>query len=94
MIDSASKITLRSGIMFVYTYKHLSVGGVPIIGSAKILATDMVIFTNIGISTEQQEDRYCYRYLYSSNSLYINGLCIDLLRIHVALLVPVAYCSL
>ena len=46
---------------------------VPIIGSAKISATDMAIFTNIGIGTEQYEDRYRYRYLYR-NSLYINGL--------------------
>ena len=30
------------------------------IGSAKISATDMVIFTNIGIGTEQQEERYHY----------------------------------
>ena len=27
--------------------------GVQIIGSAKTLATDMVVFTNIGIGTEQ-----------------------------------------
>ena len=54
--------------------------GVPIIGSATISATDMVLFTNIGIGTEQQKDRYRYRYLYSSNSLYINGLCIGFLR--------------
>ena len=40
----------------------------------------MVFFTNIGIGTEQQEDRYHYQYLYSSNSLYINGLCIGFLR--------------
>ena len=46
---------------------------VPIIGSAKISATDMAIFTNIGIGAEQYEDLYRYRYLYS-NSLYINGL--------------------
>ena len=46
---------------------------VPIIGLAKISATDMAIFTNIGIGTKQYEDRYRYRYLYS-NSLYINGL--------------------
>ena len=37
--------------------------GVPIIRPAKLSATD------IGISTELQEDRHCYRYLYSSNSL-------------------------
>ena len=54
--------------------------GVPIIGSASISATDMVFFTNIGIGTEQQEDRYRYRYLCSSNSLYINGLFIGFLR--------------
>ena len=42
---------------------------VPIIGSGKISVTDMAIFTNIGIGTEQYEDRYLY-----SNSLYINGL--------------------
>ena len=59
--------------------------GVPIIGSAIILATDMVIFNNIGISTEQQEDQYRYRYLCSSNSLYINGLRIGFYIIHVAL---------
>ena len=29
--------------------------GVPIIGSAIISATNMAIFTNIGIGTEQQE---------------------------------------
>ena len=40
----------------------------------------MAFFTNIGIGTEQQEDRYRYQYLYSSNSLYINGLCIGFLR--------------
>ena len=55
--------------------------GVPIIGSGTISATNMVFFTNIGtmISTEQQEDRYHYRYLCSS-SLYINGLYIGFLR--------------
>ena len=68
--------------------------GVPIIGSATISATDMAFFTNIGISTEQQKDRYHYRYLYSSNSLYINGLCVDFLRYSCGSLVPVAYCSL
>ena len=68
--------------------------GVPIIGSAIISTTNMVIFTNIGICTEQQEDRYRYRYLYSSNSLYINGLCIGFLRYSCGSLVPVAYCSL
>ena len=30
---------------------------VPIIGSAKISATNMAIFTNIGIGTEQYEER-------------------------------------
>ena len=68
--------------------------GVPIIGSAIISATNMAIFTNIGIGTEQQEDRYRYRYLYSSNSLYINGLCIGFLYYSCGSLVPVAYCSL
>ena len=34
--------------------------GVLIIGSAIISATEMVIFTNIGIDAEQQEDRYRY----------------------------------
>ena len=63
--------------------------GVPIIRSAKISATNMVIFTNIGIGTEQQEDRYHYRYLYSSNSLYINRLCIGFLRYLCGSLVPV-----
>ena len=47
---------------------HILNRGVPIIGSAKISATDMVIFTNIGIGIEQQEDGYRYRYLYISNS--------------------------
>ena len=56
-----------------YTKPTMHTRGVPIIGSASISATDTVIFTNIGIGTEQQEDRYCYRYLCSSNSLYING---------------------
>ena len=55
--------------------------GVPIIGSAKISATNMVIFTNISIVTEQQEDRYCYRYLYSSK-------CIGFLRYSCGSLVP------
>ena len=32
--------------------------GVPILGSAIISATNMVIFTNIDIGTEQQEDLY------------------------------------
>ena len=41
---------------------YISGRGVPIIGSAKISANDMVIFTNIGIGTEQQEDLYRYRY--------------------------------
>ena len=68
--------------------------GVPIIGSATISATDMAFFTNIRIGTEQQEDRYRYRYLYSSNGLYINGLCIGFLRYSCGSLVPVAYCSL
>ena len=68
--------------------------GVPVIGSAKILGTIMVIFTNIGIGTKQQEDRYRYRYLYSSNSWYINGLCIGFLCYPCGSLVPVAYCSL
>ena len=68
--------------------------GVPIIGSATISATDMAFFTNIRIGTEQQEDRYHYRYLYSSNGLYINGLCIGFLRYSCGSLVPVAYCSL
>ena len=67
--------------------------GVPIIGSAIVSATNMVIFTNIGIGTEQQEDRYRYRYLYTSNSLYINGLCI-VLHYSCGSLVPVAYYSL
>ena len=64
--------------------------GVPIIGSAIISATNMAIFTNISIGTEQQEDRYRYRYLYS---LYINGLCIGFLHYSCGSLVPVAYCS-
>ena len=68
--------------------------GVPIIGSAKVSAIDMVIFTNIGIGTEQQGDQYRYQYLYSSNSLYINGLYIGFLRYTCGSLVPVAYCSL
>jgi len=45
--------------------------GVPIIGSADISATDVALFTNIGISEKQHDDRYCYRYLYGS--IYING---------------------
>jgi len=40
--------------------------GVPIIGSADISATDMALFTNIGIGEKQHDDRYYYRYLYSS----------------------------
>ena len=68
--------------------------GVPIIRSATISATDMAFFTNIRIGTEQQEDQYRYRYLYSSNDLYINGLCIGFLRYSCGSLVPVAYCSL
>ena len=67
----------NGGSFFIITDR-----GVPIIGSAIISATNMAIFTNIGIGTEQQEDRYRYRYLYISNSLYINGLCIGF---HVAL---------
>ena len=62
---------------------------VPIIGLAIILATDVVVFTNISIGTEQQEDQYCYRYLYSSNSLYTNGLCTGLLRYSCRSSVPV-----
>ena len=38
-------------------YAHyIAYRSVPIIGSAKISATNMVIVTNIGISTEQQKD--------------------------------------
>ena len=62
--------------------------GIPIIGSATISATDMVFFTNIGIGTEQQVDRYCYHYLYSSNSLHITDYALVFYVIHVAL----AYC--
>ena len=68
--------------------------GVPIIRSAIISATDMVIFTNFSIGTEQQEDRYCYRYLYSNNSLYIKGLYIGFLCYLYGSLVSIAYCSL
>ena len=80
--------------ILLYIKHVLAIRGVPIIRSAIISTTNMVIFTNIGICTEQQEDRYCYRYLYSSNSLYINGLCIGFLRYSCGSLVPVAYCSL
>ena len=73
--------------MATYIYSR----GAPVIRSARILATDMVIFANIGIGTEQQEDRYCYRNLYGSNSLYINGLCIGFLHYPCGSLVPVAY---
>ena len=41
-------------------YFMFKIRGVPIIGSAKTSAIDMVIFTSIGISTEQQEDQYRY----------------------------------
>ena len=74
-------------------YSQHHVRGVPIIGSATISGTDMVFFTNIGIGTEQEEDRNRYRYLYSSNSLYINGLCIGLLR-YLCGSGSLAYCSL
>jgi len=37
-----------------------------IIGSADISASDMVLFTNIGICEKQHDDRYRYQYLYSS----------------------------
>ena len=76
--------------MLQYDHSSLVSRGVPIIGLAKISATDMVIFNNIGIGTKQQEDRY----LHSSNSLYINGLCIGFLRYPCGCLVSVAYCSL
>ena len=82
------------GICYLIKYALMVYRGVPIIGSAIISATNMAIFTNIGIGTEQQEDRYRYRYLYSSNSLYINGLCIGFLHYSCGSLVPVAYCSL
>ena len=44
--------------VFIYQFLYFSTRAVPIIGSAKISATDMAIFTNIDIGTEQYEDRY------------------------------------
>ena len=64
--------------------------GVPIIGSAEISATDIAFFT---ISVSVQNSR-SYRYLYSINSLYINGLYIGFLHYPCGCLVAVAYCSL
>ena len=46
---------------YPYLYGFKFTRAVPIIGSAKISAADMAIFTNIGIGTEQHEDRYRYR---------------------------------
>jgi len=47
--------------------------GVPIIGSADLSATDMVLFTNIGIGEKQHDDQYCYQYRYLYSSIRING---------------------
>ena len=47
--------------MTVWTSTTVYTRGIPIIGSAKILATNMVVFTNIGIGTEQHKDRYHYQ---------------------------------
>jgi len=48
-----------------YAYA-INTRGVPIIDSANISASNMVLFTNIGIGEKQHDDRYRYQYLYSS----------------------------
>jgi len=47
----------------IIIYLILQFRGVLIID---ISAADMVLFTNISIGEKQHDDRYCYRYLYSS----------------------------
>ena len=64
LVENAVAVLVMMSMLSLAYFAVLFIGrGVPIIGSAIISATNMVIFTNIGIGTEQQEDRYRYRYL-------------------------------